>query len=103
MDNHTVHMHPQGTSSNLLKVKGFQGEIFYDTTEKSLRVQDGSTLGGTLLAKDELATTQKKGLLSSLDKQVLDTMLVELDKSLTSFDTLLGFIYSYYDLDEPNE
>lgn len=41
----------RGTSAEHANFTGAEGEVTYDTTAKTLRVHDGSTAGGTILAK----------------------------------------------------
>ena len=45
----------RGTTAEHVAFTGNEGEITVDLTEKTLRVHDGSTVGGTLLAKKDMS------------------------------------------------
>lgn len=50
----------RGTSTECDAFTGVVGEAFYDTTNKRLRMSDGSTAGGTALAKNSEIIAQGK-------------------------------------------
>ena len=64
----------KGTATEHNTFTGANGEVTVDTTNKTLRVHDGSTVGGTMLATSTSATTSTQGI-------------VKLNNSLTSTST----------------
>lgn len=59
----------RGTADEHANFTGAEGEITVDTTNKTLRVHDGVTAGGTMLAKRVMCQTPQVGIMSSHGKR----------------------------------
>ena len=57
----------RGTTAEHVAFTGNEGEITVDLTEKTLRVHDGSTVGGTLLAKKDMSNVSNTVGIAQLD------------------------------------
>ena len=62
-------------SRSLNATSGTNGEIFFDSTQKSLRVYDGSTPGGTSLGRADLSNTSVAQLRNKLVESKLSTVV----------------------------
>jgi hypothetical protein len=62
-------------SRSLNATSGTNGEIFFDSTQKTLRVYDGSTPGGTSLALADLGNTSVAQLRNKLVESKLSTVV----------------------------
>ena len=80
----------RGTSAECDKFTGLEGEVIVDTTNKEIRVHDGSTLGG-------FAAAQKADIVSVNDAQALTSAQVALAlKNLHLDPSSAGFANSIY-------
>ena len=57
----------RGNTATAAAVTGLVGEIYVDTDKKTLRVHDGSTAGGTILATEGFVTTASRTSVSVTD------------------------------------
>ena len=71
------------SSTSIANLVGANGELYVDTTKKTLVVQDGSTTGGSTLATETYVTTALAGV--SLSTSVLSSYA--LSSTLTSYTT----------------
>ena len=84
----------RGTSTENDAFTGLEGEITVDTTNKKLRVHDGSTKGGVATARDDqvvkhvsqsLTTDQQKQALSNIGAQSASELTTALSELITEY------------------
>lgn len=92
--------HRRTTTAGLQSERGSDGEIFVDTNKKTLVVMDGSTLGGTPLAKEsQIPTdisdlTDNEGLLGGNGNTGVSPVQTHLELTNTAFFNPVSFTKS---------
>jgi hypothetical protein len=69
---------------------GINGEVTIDTTKKTIRVHDGTTLGGTEIALSDLSNTQFSTLEENLSQEIQDRLDADdlLDGRITTLESV---------------
>ena len=93
-DGHIVIRQARGTATALDTYTGKEGELTVDTTNKTIRVQDGTTLGGIPLAKKEEIDTVDDKLQNHLDNHPSFKEFDYVDLGKVIIDD--GTVISYY-------
>ena len=107
-DGHIVIRQARGTATALDTYTGKEGEITIDTTNKTIRVQDGVTKGGIALAKksdlEELfqsVSNGKKLIAEAITDKGIETLATDTFETMSNNIKSLGAFKVYLGTEEP--
>ncbi len=89
----------RGSAAEHSTFTGAIGEITMDTTNKTLRVHDGETAGGTPLARADELTDLESSITQNVMKKILPDWSAVVDQNINTDYTAAknGYLLVYYD------